>query len=116
MDLQIIAGSPNKIQGEVVDGSTGTHYSVQSNITATRLVNADVKTEDASGTYVFWLPAWDWWDLTACGLSGSFWANGFVYQAKNGGECRKINMQGANSQVRIGCNATGYVACGTQLW
>lgn len=119
MDLQIIAGSPNQIKGEVIDTTTGTSYTAVHNVIATKITDSSVKTEDNSGTYFFFLPVWGSWTVGKCSLSGGFWQHGFVFQGKQtncGAICSKIHYDSGTGTIELGCNATGSPTCGTQLW
>ncbi|MDE1862977.1 MAG: hypothetical protein KGI33_08705, partial [Thaumarchaeota archaeon] len=115
MGIQISGGN---VIGSVTD-STGTSKSVSTATSATSITWGFVMTEDNANTYVFFQPTWSWVSVSGCGVSATFWANGFVYkgqQASCSAFSTKEDYNSGTVEITLGPNATNSPSCGTQLW
>ena len=83
--------------------------------------DANVKIEDNTNTYVFFNPTWLWNSIQSCGVQGTFWAHGFVFEGKQA-SCiinstgKKIEFDSSTLKIKLGKNAASFKACNTQLW
>ena len=115
-----IQTSPTRKIIATVKDSLGNSGTTSMNTNGDYFYVANVKHEDNANTYYFHRPTWNWSSISGCGVTASFWSEGYVFEGKQS-SCtinstgKKIEMV-STVKIKLGKNAAQFETCDKKMW